>query len=556
MIVRRCAAFAMMTAACGTASLTQNKRGVEPQAPVVVQASLDGRVLLQETAATATAAGAGPMSVVVTGEAVERERLGAFVEVPAESCLLAYGRASGSVDDLDLAAFSDEGNPVAVDDAPDARPTLLVCPPHPGRVYLAAIAASGEGLVVVGAQLVTGARGAEVGKATHARGARSPASRAADAWPGLDDRTRRHRETIGGKWETFRKVALAVDARTPAELAFPVEADACTDALVVPDDDVAALDVEALDARGRVMARGAGVGRDRALTVCSAVAASASLVVRPHVGQGLVAVVLSRGAGDVARQLSSRPDVILSGAPLPLEAAKAGREKALNRAGYGGIASSFYGVLPVSPPRSVKVDLPPHACSRVEVVAGEPTALLSLEAWTDTGELIAAGEGATLVALFSCGAPSLRLDLTARGRGGPFDVSVRPEPWADPAFLVHPVAAARMLTRMAEGVDALLEGSALTARALTLDAGRESVWNSVVPPGKCLHLGAGGSGPGAGLVARMFDAATGDEVDRSHAADAVLLRGCASDGAPRGLRISVSVTAGKLDVVVGERLTG
>ena len=37
-----------------------------------------------------------------------------------------------------MTAFSDEGNPVAVDEGQDPKPTLLLCPPHPDRLYLAA----------------------------------------------------------------------------------------------------------------------------------------------------------------------------------------------------------------------------------------------------------------------------------------------------------------------------------------------------------------------------------------------------------------------------------
>ena len=203
-----------------------------PPAPAVESGALDAHALLAASAELASAAGAGPLSIVASGEAAERERLGAFVEVPAAMCLLGSGRASSSVEDLDLAAFSDDGTPVAVDDGPDSHPTLLLCPPHPERVYLGAVAAAGEGLVAVGAQLVPPAQAAAVGKAMNAHGTRTASSRAAEAWPGLDDHVRRHHEALGGvgAWDVLRKVAIAVDARIPASVAFPLEPDACTDA--------------------------------------------------------------------------------------------------------------------------------------------------------------------------------------------------------------------------------------------------------------------------------------------------------------------------------------
>ena len=173
-------------------------------APRVVPGELDARLLLEDLPSRAIKLGAGPVTVVASGEAVEGERLGAFVEVPADACLLGYARSSSSLDDIDVAAFADEGNPIATDEAPDAHPTILLCPPHPERVYLAVHAASGEGLVALAAQIVPRERAAEVGRVLGARGSRGEGPRPADAWPGLDDHVRAHRVALGGAWEEFR----------------------------------------------------------------------------------------------------------------------------------------------------------------------------------------------------------------------------------------------------------------------------------------------------------------------------------------------------------------
>jgi hypothetical protein len=544
--------------ACGARALPPNVTGQAGRLgpPVVTETKLDGHALLTESAARAIAAGAGPVAVVASSEAVERERLGAFVEVPTDVCLLAYARASTSVEDLDLAAFNDEGNPLAVDDAPDPHPTVLVCPPHPSRVYLAAVAASGEGLVVVGAQLVPVGRAGEVGTAMNARGTRAPSNRAADAWPGLDDHINRHHETIGGKWEVFRKVAVTLDSRVPSTLGFPLEAGACTDALVVPDEDVAIVEVEAQDEQGRVLARGSLGTRDRTLTVCSPFAVNGTLTVRPHIGQGLAAVILSRGSGDLAKGLAVAPDLVWSAATLPIDQAGAKREADLHQAGYSGLSSSYRGTLGLGSVRSVKVDLPGRACSRVDVVGGAPAALLSADAWTEQGELVSSAEGASLVTLFACAGGPLRLELQAHGRPGPFQALVRPETWIDPAFALHPVAAARMLTRMAAGPAQLFQGSPVASHAFAMDGGHETSWNEVIPAGKCLHVVAGAAGAGAGLVGRLSDAGTGEEIDRAHAALTIALEACAPETALRTVRVSVRVMAGRLDVVVGSRLSG
>ena len=130
----------------------------------------------------------------------------------------------------------------------------------------------------------------------------------------------------------------------------------------------------------------------------------------------------------------------------------------------------------------------------------------------------------------------------------------RPERWADPAFATHSVAASRMLTRLASGPSSLLEGGAWSARALHIDGGHEASWSEVLPASACVHVALGAEGEGAGLVARVVDVATGDELDRSHGGSAAILRACAPEGALRTLVVRVAVTAGTLDVVVGERI--
>jgi hypothetical protein len=51
----------------------------------------------------------------------------------------------------------------------------------------------------------------------------------------------------------------------------------------------------------------------------------------------------------------------------------------------------------------------------------------------------------------------------------------------------------------------------------------------------------------------MFDAVTGEELDRSHGQIAASVRACAA-GAARSIRVEARATAGKLDAIVGERI--
>jgi hypothetical protein len=546
----------VLDACAGKAALPPPSSTPAPlAAPSVVGGSLEARTLLGDTPLKAQRYGAGPLAIVASGPMAEGERLGAFVDIPQDACLLAYGRASPSLEDIDLAAFADEGSPLAVDESPDPRPTLLLCPPHPDRVYVAAHAASGEGLCVIAAQLVPRDRAVDVGRAVGARGALGGSPRTPEAWPGLEDQVRAHRATIGGPWEDQRRVALAVDARAVSAVAFSVDEGGCTDALVVPDEDVALVDVEVVDAEGRLVARAKDGGASRAVTVCSPVALSGSLQVRPHVGRGLVAVVLGKVKADGARDLLTRPEVAWVAPAQSLDATRAARNAVLAKAGYAPPTAALGGQVQLGRRTTVTLDLVTGSCTRIDVVAGAPLALVEASAWDDAGALLASGEGADGTTLFACGRGKARIDLATRGRPGPYAVLVRPEKWRDPAFAAHPLAAGRMLGRSATVPAWLHEGAAGAVRALTLDAAHQSVQSANIPAGKCLRVALGAEGEGTGLELRMYDAVSGDELDRSHGQNAASVRACAG-AAARSVRLDVRATAGKLDGVLGERIVG
>jgi hypothetical protein len=526
-------------------------------APRVIPGELDARALFGDLPARAARFGAGALSVVATGEMVEGERVGAFLEIPQDACILAYGRASSSVEDLDIAAFGEEGNPVSVDEGPDPRPTMIVCPPHPDRVYLAAHVAAGEGLVAVGAQLFPKERALDLGRAVGARGGWGEGPRPAEAWPGLDDKVRARRAALGGTWEELKRLAFPVDARAAAFVTFPVEADTCVDVLVTPDESVAMLDVEVVDGDGRVVARAKDGGVDRATTVCSPLAFTGSVAVRPHIGRGLAAVVVARGRGEIARDLSARAEIAWVAPTVPLEQTRERRNAALAKAGYGAPSASSVGALQIGRRAELPLDLGAGgACWRVDVVAGAPLALVEATAWDPNGALVSNAEGPDGATLFACGKGKARLDLETRGRPGPFAALLRKERWQDAAFMKHPLAASRMLARAADGPAMLHEGAVAAVRFAALDGAHVVVWDVTVPAGKCLRVAAGAQGEGTGLELRAFDGAIGDEIDRSHAADAVSVRACAAASAPRAVRIELRATSGKLDVIVGERLGG
>jgi len=521
-------------------------------APRVVPGPLEARPLLGDLPAKAAQLGAGPLAIVASSPMSEGERVGAFVEIPKDACLLAYARSSASLEDIDLAAFAEEGSPVAVDEGPDPKPTVLICPPHPDRVYVAAHAAAGEGLCVIAAQLVPRDRADLVGRAVNAHGA---APKSPETWPGLDDHVRTHRAAIGGTWEEQRRVAVAVDSRAPSSVALNVDEGGCADALVVPDEDVAVVDVDVLDGEGRLVARAKDTAAVRSITVCSQVAVSGSLQLRPHVGRGLVAVVVAKAKGDSAREMLTRPDVAWVASGQPLETTRAARERALANAGYGGPGATQTGQLQLGRRATMPVDLGGGPCARVDVVAGAPLALVEASIWDDGGSLLASGDGADGAVLFACGKGKARIDLGTRGRPGPFAVLVRPEKWKDPVFAAYPLAASRMLARSAGPASAPHEGKAGSVRHAVLEPSKRYMHDANISAGQCLQLAVGVQGEGTGLELRMFDAVTGEELDRAHGQLSAGVRACAAE-APRSLRIEARATAGKLDAVVGERIVG
>jgi hypothetical protein len=529
-----------------------------PPAPHVVAGELDARSLLGDLPARATRLGAGAPSLVTSAEAVDNEWVGGFVDVPTLGCMLGYARGATSIEDVDVAVYSDEGTQLAVDEGRDIHPTVLLCPPHPDRVYVAAHVVDGEGLVVVGAQLVPRDRALVVARALGARGTVADEPRPAEAWPGLDDAVRVHRLELGGAWEEFKRVALSVDARLPTYVAFPIEADQCVDAVIVPDDDIGLLDVEAIDGEGRVLGRAREGSGPRWLTVCSPEGMPGTLAVRPHVGRGLAAVVLARAHGEVAHDLTARPEIAWAAAQQPIATARHALDTLLAKSGYRNPVSTTSGTLALGRRVSVPLDFKTlgGACARVDVVAGAPLGLLEASVWDDSGALLASGEGSTTIPLFACSPSAARLELETRGRPGPFVVTVRPERWRDGAFVAHPLAASRMLARSAAGPEAALDAKRAPARDVSLDSAHERSWTESVVAGRCLRVTVGAEGDGAGLDLRASSPADATELDRSQAAHAVSVRACAPADAARTVRFELRASAGRLDAVVGEQSSG
>jgi hypothetical protein len=522
-------------------------------APQIGREELDAWRVLGGLPDRAMSLGAGNASLVGASLTIENDWIGGFVYVPEDVCILAYARGAHSVADVDVAVYSDDGAILALDEARDPHPTVVLCPPHPTRVYVAGHVAEGEGLVAVAAHLVPKERATALAQGLGVHGPLDQGFVPGDAGPGLDDTVQRHYLELGGQWQEVRRLLLSVDARVPAYVAVAIDAGRCVDAFVVPVGDLGPVDAEIVDADGRTLSRSRDGTGPRSLTVCSPAAATGTLAVRPHIGRGLAAVVLARASVDLYRDMSSRPEVGWFSPKRSLQAAKTLLEATLSGHGYGAPTMTTLGLLTPAARTSIALDLKTAAgsCMRVDVTAGEPLALVIANLWSDGGSLLATDEGPSSALLFACAHGGARLELEARERSGPYSVAVRPERWRDPAFERLPLAASRMLARVASEPEKILEGQVQSVRIVSIDSANGVSWGESVPAGKCMHVTAGVEGDGAGLELRAFDEAHA-EIDRAEAPDAAAVRTCAPASAGRLVHFEMRASAGSLKAIVGE----
>jgi hypothetical protein len=524
-----------------------------PVAPRVIPGAPDLKRLLGDTAQRASSLGAGPVAIVASGMVAEGERLGAFVEVPEDACLLAYARGAASLEDLDLHAFTDDGSPIAIDEGPDPKPTILVCPPHPKRFYVALQVAQGRGLAVVVAHTVPKARAKSIAVALGARGSLGTVKRP-ESWPGMEDSLREHRRAIGGEWEDQKRVTLPVDTEAVATTTVSVGTRECVDLLLLPDDDVGLVDAELVDDEGRQVVRARGAGEARSLLACSDEAFVGALKLRSHVGQGQVAVLVSRTSIDYAKDAKAKPELAFHGVGLPLPDAEKSRETELLRAGYSAPTSAKRGSLAASKLTSVSLDLTAAGCSRLDLVAGAPVRRASLEVWSSSSRLLGAGDGLSGAVAFACTKGKVRVDLETRGAGGAFSLAVRPVTWTGPELAALPLAGSRMLSRASRGPHEVFEGTAVALRSVGLSSSSLTAFEEDVAPGACLHAYLGAEGAGQGIELRAFDAKTSTEIDRGHGETSAAVYACATT-APLRVRFEAKTSMGELRAVVGLRKT-
>lgn len=508
----------------------------------------DGAALLAGDAALAITAGAGPLRVVGGDIASEGDRVGGFVEIPEGECMVAYARPSPTIGDVDLFAYEDDGSPFATDESPNQGGTVLICPPHPRRLYIVGRVMAGAGLLAIGVQSVPAAKAEAVATAVRARGRPGEDTGRLDAWPGLEAKVREHRSAVGGRWEDVRRIAMPVTPRAISRVSIAIDPDRCADVLLSPGEEISSLDAVIEDARGRVIARARERGRDRSAVICTTQRSEISIAMRPRAAQGLVAVIIGRslrGAGAEVAQTAFADHVTQ---PLELAEARAALERALTGHGYAAPKLAGTSTARTGQRASITVDVP-AGCARIDVVAGKPLGTFRGELWNDQSALMAQLYGGTRGAFFACGkGGSFRADVEALEAPGPFAVEVRKEKSAPPLLVAHPLAAARLLGRL-EAAGVPIDASiAQGAQVVALDASALRKTDFAVPASGCVEVVAALDSGGQGIDLRIIDTAS-QESSLVRGAAVASDRLCAG-AAPKVGSAELRLSSGKGDALV------
>jgi hypothetical protein len=513
---------------------------------------LDGTRWLGHDAEIAASLGAGPLEVAVTEVGGDGDRVGGFVNLPADQCVLAYARGSQGIEDLDLYSYGDDGTILAADEATDPQPAVVICPPHPSRAYFAARIVAGRGVVAIGVHALPPSVAAQVGRALGARGRPGEELGRIEAWPGLDEKVNQHRRQVGARWEEVRRVAVQADARAPTRISASLDGGRCLDVYVVPSEEFGQLDLAILDSDDRVLLRAPAIGKERTAIVCSPLQTPLSIELRPHTGQGLCAIVLSRSAAGAEREIAGSfyAARVAPEAELPIERAQ--RSKALRVLGYAEPTTVGTGTADVGRRLSFPITLP-DGCVRLDVIGGRPLAGMTADVWDASSNLVASGTAGEGPTLFACGkAGRARIDVEALSRPGPFAIEMRRERAANATLVSHPVAAGRVLAALNAKTDLVTAGVAGDAKVLALDPTSLKTFEFALADGRCSDIVVGLDSGGSGVDLRLVDGQSGEEFSLTRGRLLAQSRVCAA-GRARNLRAELRLGAGKADALVVTR---
>lgn len=458
--------------------------GIEACAPVVTPRAcpdslridarpFDGSRLLAGAFAKGRAAGATTAVPSLSKVAEEGEDVGRFAEISKERCAAFVARAGGSVRDIDAYVFDEAGELIASDEAPTSDAAVMVCPPHPGRVYVVFRVMSGLGIVALGALDVPPTAADAVARALGVHGRPGEDTGKLAVWPGLETRLRERRTALGVRWEDVRRAEVALEPHAPTVVSVAVEAERCLDLYALGDDSIGNLALDVVDSEGRVVARGRGFGNEQSALVCARSPETVAVELRPRGSIGRAALVVARSEPRAFVSLATRAELVGLAPLLPMrEALERHRSRtssltlgAPEPRGQGEAASGRVSSVPVSIPAG---------CSRLDVVGGAPLGRFRVELWTNDGALVDEAEGGASAALFRCArtGESLRVDVTSLADAGPFVLEVRSGPGLAPVLGASARAAARALQHLEAPSSAVEPKLLADAQPVALEAER------------------------------------------------------------------------------------
>jgi hypothetical protein len=164
------------------------------------------------------------------------------------------------------------------------------------------------------------------------------------------------------------------------------------------------------------------------------------------------------------------------------------------------------------------------------------------------------GRGGAGVTLFACGsARSMRLDVEAFARPGPYAVELRKSNAAPAVLVAHPWAASRLLALLDGGSENVSASAAENAVHIALDSNTRTTIPFDIPAKSCVEVIATLDRVGSGLDLRLADATTGENTV-ARGRFFVMERRCAAADAPAKAIAEFRLSSGKADALVLTRI--
>jgi hypothetical protein len=495
---------------------------------------------LSNDARLAQAAGAESASLIVAEAGAVGDRLTKVIETDEMSCLLVMARASDKVADVDLYAYGEDGTVLAVDDRPDAKPTMLVCPPHPRHIYVTARIAIGQGVVAVGVHRVPMDKARRVRSAL--RVAEQPATgEAANAMiPDVDGRLLAHHGALKGHWTPIAQSALAVDYRIPTVLGLTVDPGTCVDVLALTRTALSGLELELLDESGRTLGRSVDTERDQWIVACAEDRRNVALQLRPHDGIGTALVLVSRGSLRAGRAIEQALE-LSGGLALEQLIKIAHREMRAARVEAQPVVARTTLVRGQQQRISSRIE---SDCARFDVFAGAPSSGVHARVYSADGDLISVNGGAQYLPLVACGRGLVTVVVEALSKGGPLSIEKYPQKLASVVASSRPHAAARLFQKAWHL--GLLEGSAGFDSIENITFSDKKKWNRdvTVDIGKCADVFVSLDGDSAGVSLNWMDGDSGQAIDGEEHPDSAHLQLCCGAGSSTCTRHVVAEATG------------